>query len=457
MNSILARLNLRLRLTLTAAGVALAALIAIEVLTLSVLRSQLYDTVDANLSLEVRAFQQRLSGSTDVDKLEQMAREFIATDPGAATGLAPVIRVRINGRATLTSTPNKALIHMVSGSAAPGSITTVNGSLGEHRMAAAAIAIAGKPAGDLRVALPLRDAQAVLNALTPLMTIASLLIAAGAGVAARLLVGRALAPVARITETAAGISDRDLSVRIGHRGPADEVGLLARNFDGMLARLEAGFRSRGEVYALASHELRTPLTIIRGHLQVLRQQSNPDPKEVREVLDIALEELERITEEVNDMLLLGRMLLSSATDEQVDLRKLLLDIHRRARGAAPQHWVVETPSAVVVKGNRDQLSKALLNLVVNAARHTPEQGEIRLSCAAHDGRARVVVADSGEGIALDDLPRVFEPWFRGDAGRSIGGLGLTVVQEVIRGHGGEIHVESEPGSGTRFTIDLPLA
>lgn len=239
MNSILARLNLRLRLTLTAAGVALAALIAIEVLTLSVLRSQLYDTVDANLSLEVRAFQQRLSGSTDVDKLEQTAREFIATDPGAASGLAPVIRVRINGRATLTSTPNKALIQMVSGSAAPGSITTVNGSLGEHRMAAAAIAIAGKPAGDLRVALPLRDAQAVLNALTPLMTIASLLIAAGAGVAAHLLVGRALAPVARITETAAGISDRDLSLRIGHRGPADEVGLLARNFDGMLARLEA--------------------------------------------------------------------------------------------------------------------------------------------------------------------------------------------------------------------------
>ena len=110
-----------------------------------------------------------------------------------------------------------------------------------------------------------------------------------------------------------------------------------------------------------------------------------------------------------------------------------------------------------MNGNGEQLSRALLNLVVNAIRHTPADGEIRLRCETMWPLAIVTVADSGEGISAEDVSHVFEPWYRGGHRSSEGGLGLTVVQQVVQAHGGEVRVESRPGAGTRFTIELPLA
>jgi signal transduction histidine kinase len=438
-------------------AIVIAALVAVDVITILVLSAQLFGTVDANVALEMRAFQQRVAGSADSSQLERAARDFIGTDPGSASGLAPVIRVRVTGGSTLASTTNPVLLQMLAKPANAGVITTVTGARGDYRVAAAGISIHGKPVGDVRIALPLRDAQSLLSTLVPLIVLLSLVVAVAAGGAAFLIAERALEPMALMTATAADITEQDLSPRIDHKGPADEVGRLARNFDAMLERLEAGFQRREEVYAVASHELRTPLTIIRGHLQVLRRQSNPNPQEVNEAIDVALEELERMTAEVNDLLFLGRMLVGRPTALPVDLRQLLLDVQRRAGGAGPQHWVIEARAKAIVNGNGEQLSRALLNLVVNAIRHTPADGEIRLRCETMWPLAIVTVADSGEGISAEDVSHVFEPWYRGGHRSSEGGLGLTVVQQVVQAHGGEVRVESRPGAGTRFTIELPLA
>ncbi len=454
---LLARLGLRVRLTLTAAALVLVALIAVELVTVAILRTQLYGTVDANVALEVRAFQQRVSYAATATDVDVTAREFIASDPAAASGLAPVIRVQLTGAAPITNTKDSSLLAMVGGSAMSGAIATVTGKHGDYRMAAATISLGGKRIGDVRVALPLHDAQAILATLAPVMTLICLGIAAASGLLTYGVVGRALAPVTRIRLAAAGITERDFGHRVENRGPRDEVGQLAEVFDDMVTRLEHGFHQREKVYALASHELRTPLTVIRGHLQVLKRQKQPSSDEVQQTLDVALEELERVTEDVNDLLFLSRIQVDKVSTKSVDVRELLLEVHRRARGASTQHWVVYAPKAVVVRGSREQLARAVLNLVVNAARHTPESGEIYLSCQSSGGHALISVADSGNGIAPEHLPHVFEPWFKDGQSRSDGGLGLTVVYEVARAHGGAVQVESKAGAGARFTIELPLA
>jgi two-component system OmpR family sensor kinase len=457
LDQLLARLGIRIRLSLTAAALVLVALIAVELVTLAILRTQLYGTVDANVALEVRAFQQRLSYAATPTDVDLTTREFITSDPAAASGLAPVIRVQLAGGATISNTKDKALLAMVGRSGTFGEISTVTGARGDYRMAAAKISLGGKSIGDVRVALPLHDAQVILGTITPVISLLCLGIAAASGLLTYGVVGRALAPVTRIRLTAAGITERDFGHRIEHRGPRDEVGQLAEVFDEMVTRLELGFHQREKVYALASHEMRTPLTIIRGHLQVLRRQRQPSSGEVQQTIDVALQELERVTEDVNDLLFLSRIQTDKVSTKTVDVRELLLEVHRRARGASTQHWVVYAPKAVMVRGNREQLARALLNLVVNAARHTPESGEIHLSCQSSGGHALITVADSGNGIAPEHLPHVFEPWFKDGRSRSDGGLGLTVVYEVARTHGGAVHVESKPGAGARFTIELPLA
>lgn len=301
------------------------------------------------------------------------------------------------------------------------------------------------------------DSGAILrNLLTPLVLANAAIIGLG-GLLAYLVIGGALAPIRRISSTAAGISEGDLSRRIAHRGPRDEVGQLAETFDAMLARLQSGFEQRQAFYALASHELRTPITIVRGHLEVLRRTERPDPEEVRETLEIALEELGRMTAEVNDMLLLGRMLLGQPGELQpLDAGSVLLEVYRRARGLAVRDWQVQVDEPAPIRANPEHLRRALLNLVTNAVHHTDEGNRIRLGCRSSGEWVLIEVADSGDGISAADLPHVFAPWYRaGEQEGSVGGLGLMIVREVARAHGGDVDVVSNKQSGTTFVIRLP--
>jgi two-component system OmpR family sensor kinase len=452
-------LSLRLRLTLLWCAVSLVVLVGLELLSLAVLGAQLDGAVDRELALEARQYQTEVAGASTQTELGQRANAFLAADVDSGRGFSAVYRVRLEDGTVLSNSGDSHLLDALAAARVqPGVPTTVHSAaVGDVRVAVIPIVEDGRPVGEFRIALPLTGVQATVGAhLTPLLVGNALLIALG-GILAYAVTGHALAPVRRITATAACISEGDLSRRIGYRGPRDEVGRLAETFDAMLARLQGGFEQRQAFYALASHELRTPLTIVRGHLEVLRRMERPPVEEVRETLDVSLEEIDRITDEVNDMLLLGRMLLGQAGPFPViDATAVLIDVHRKARRLAVRDWQLDVAGAAPVQAEAEQLSRALLNLVTNAVRHTEDGQQVRLACRRTGEWIELEVVDTGDGVRASDLPHLFDPWYRaGKRDGRIGGLGLLIVREVATVHGGRVDVASREGHGTTFTIRLP--
>ncbi|HEY7198581.1 MAG TPA: HAMP domain-containing sensor histidine kinase [Candidatus Dormibacteraeota bacterium] len=452
-------LSLRLRMTLLWCAVSLILLLGLELLSLAVLSAQLNGAIDSDLALVASQYQDRVSDSVSLADLRYRAQAFLAADQDAGHGFAAVYRIELDDGTVLSNNGDRHLLEtMAAANTDPGVPATVHDTeLGDLRMAAIPIMQSGRQVGDFRIALPLAGVQAsVSDHLTPLLIGNAVLISLG-GLLAYLVTGHALAPVRRITTTAGSISEGDLSRRIGYRGPRDEVGRLAETFDAMLGRLQRGFEQRQAFYALASHELRTPLTIVRGHLEVLRRSERPEPEEIRETLDISLEELDRITDEINDMLLLGRMLLGQAFPlVAVDAAAVMTDMHRKARRLAMRDWQLDVVGPALVRADAEQLGRALLNLVTNAVRHTGEGDRVRLACRTEGLWTVLEVEDSGDGIRAADLPHVFDPWYRAGARRdgSVGGLGLMIVREVATAHGGTVDVVSREGRGTTFTIRL---
>jgi signal transduction histidine kinase len=454
-------LSLRLRLTLLWCAVSLVVLLGLELLSMAVLSAQLNGAVDGDLALVAREYQAQVAGASGQAELNQRAHDFLAQDVDAGHGFSAVYRVSLQDGSVLTNSDDTRLLDaMAAARPRPGAPATLHDAkLGDLRVAAIPVVEGGRQVGDFRIALPLAGVEATVAAhLTPLLIGNAVLVALG-GLLAYAVTGHALAPVRRITATAGCISEGDLSRRIGYRGPRDEVGRLAETFDAMLARLQGGFEQRQAFYALASHELRTPLTIVRGHLEVLRRMERPPAEEVRETLDISLEEIDRITDEINDMLLLGRMLLGQAGPlAVVDASAVLTDVHRKARRLAVRDWQLDVAGPAPVRAEAEQLSRGLLNLVTNAVRHTRDGERVRLVCRRAGEWTELQVADAGDGIPASDLPHLFDPWYRaGKRDGRVGGLGLMIVREVAKAHAGRVDVVSREGLGTTFTIRIPVA
>ncbi len=452
-------LSLRLKLSLLWSLLSLLVLLGLEAVALAVLGAQLNGELDRDLALEARQYQQEVAGAANLAELQGRATAFLQQDASAGKGLAAAYVVSFSDGTQLTNTGDAGLrAAMTSAQQTAGQPVTVQDPRrGDIRVAVIPIEQGGRQVGDLRIALPLATTEsAIRNLLTPILVADATLIVLG-GALAYAVIGGGLSPLRTIAATAASISEGDLSRRIGYRAPADQVGQLAEMFRAMLGRLESGFAQRQAFYSLASHELRTPLTIVRGHLEVLRRMKRLDPIEVNEALDIVLEELAGVIVEVNDMLFLGRMLLGQPGPmEELDAGAVLRDVHRRARGLAVRDWQLEISGPAPVRGDAEQLSRALLNLVTNAVRHTREGERVRLACTSWAGWTRLEVADSGDGIRPADLAHVFSPWYRASGGAdSVGGLGLMIVREVARTHGGDAEVQSKEAAGTTFTIRLP--
>ncbi len=252
----------------------------------------------------------------------------------------------------------------------------------------------------------------------------------------------------------------DLSRRVPDTGRTDEIGDLARALNQTLERLERLFRAQQRLLADVSHELRTPLTAIRGNLDLMRRMGNNDP----ESLDIIVDEVARMTRLVGDLLLLARADAGGfpLARAEVELDNLFFDVYRQMR--RPQKNVevaVKDVDQVCVLGDEDRLKQLLINLVDNAIKYTPEAGRVTMSLSKSDGWARVEIADTGMGIPTEDLPFIFDRFYRvqKDRNRAKGGsgLGLSIAKWISKAHGGDIVVTSEIGEGTTFTVSLPLA
>ncbi len=276
---------------------------------------------------------------------------------------------------------------------------------------------------------------------------------------------RALRPLEDVTQAALQITRADdLSRRIPEVGsPGDEVGRLVVAFNSTLERLERLFNAQRQLLQDISHELRTPLTVIRGNLDLLRRMGSTDTESISAMQD----EAGRMSRLVGDLMTLAQA--ESGTlpmaSEPVELDTLLLEIYREARVLAGNRIdlrLVEEDQATV-SGDPDRLKQVLLNLVGNALKYTPEGGEVRLGLRRVGDWARVTVADSGPGIPDDDLPYIFDRFYRVDKSRrredrsTVGaGLGLAIALWLVESHGGRVEVSSRLGKGSTFDVWLPM-
>lgn len=278
----------------------------------------------------------------------------------------------------------------------------------------------------------------------------------GIGLAAALaaLVATAvLRPVRRLTAAAESVAATgDLSERVEQAGE-DELGRLAVRFNEMLAALEESVGKQRRLVADASHELRTPLTAARANVDLVRE-GHLTAEETRRALDEASAELESLTALVADLVELSRGAERKLRVEEVQLDELVAGAVERARSRAAEVTFVTALSPTVVHADPLLLDRAVSNLLDNALKYSPPGAPIEVT--VRDGE--VVVADHGPGVAEEDLPRVFDRFYRAAAARAKpgAGLGLAIVREAAEAHGGTATVESGAG-GARFRLSLPAA
>ena len=328
--------------------------------------------------------------------------------------------------------------------------------------------------GEIEVAQSLRGVDDTLRLVATLLAggiFTSLLLAFLVGA---FLGQNALTPIDRVTQTARSITRAgDLTRRIEQTPTQDEVGRLAATFNEMLGRIEELFRAQQRFLADVSHELRSPLTAIRGNLDLLRRGAAADPQARQLALAAIDSESERMQRLVADLLLLARSDEGIKLQKQsVELDTILLDVYREARVMANGVRVcLGHEDQAQVMGDPDRLKQLFLNLTDNAIKYTPSGGEVTLSLERDTQWVRVSVADTGMGIPPDDLPKIFDRFYRVDKSRTrdpeafgsrsggpVGGtgLGLAIAKWIVEAHDGRVEVQSEVGKGTTFTVWLPL-
>jgi len=312
---------------------------------------------------------------------------------------------------------------------------------------------------------PMDDVQAHLRQWLTFLVVGLPIVAVVALGGGALLVKRALSPVDKIAASAERISSQNLSERLPVARTGDELERLSVALNHMVQRLDEAFQYSRRFVADASHELRTPLTVLRGELESFVQEPQL-PREWRERLGSALEEVERLARIVEGLFAISRLDAGEAAAEWVKL-----DLARLAAATADQMSLLAedkniqvtcaAAEPVWVEGDQARLKQVVVNLLDNAIKYTLQGGAVALSVSVLDSQAVLEVADNGIGIPAEALPRVFDRFFRVDKARSReqggAGLGLSIVKSICTAHHGHVGATSAPGQGSRFRVELPLA
>ncbi len=273
-------------------------------------------------------------------------------------------------------------------------------------------------------------------------------------------------PLKEVALTAQRITHEDLGARIVSKAPTAEIQDLVDEFNGMVSRLESSFAYIVQSNAFMAHELKTPLAIIRGEAEIALKKER-DGDEYRRVIRVGLEETIRMLKTIDDLLCLTKMNYrpESLEFEQIDLGELLREIHEQHEVLAAKNDVCMRlalrDEPLLVNGDRLSLRRLFFNLIDNALKFTPPAGDVEITAARVDGAAAVSISDTGIGIAGENLPKLFDKFYRvsGEKQGSVSGsgLGLCIAQSIARLHRGSITVASALHRGSTFTVTIPLA
>jgi two-component system sensor histidine kinase MprB len=458
-------MSFRRRIVLLAAGAVAAAIALAAVVTYVVVGHELRGAVDASLrslrpkvvfisrteagqSVTTRKVQPGDAGTDEVFQAQ--------LPPTAFGGSAGVVQ------ATL---PNGDVIHSASGPSLPTTSAVREVSSGKRDetlrdetvrgVHTRVLTTRGPDGSTLQIAKSLTDVDDTLERLRWILlavTIGGVGLASGLGVGVSRVATR---PLSRLTATAEQVT---ATGELHHRiEPAadDEPGRLAAAFNAMLGALEASRDAQRQLVADASHELRTPLTAIRANVELLERAREMPPADRAEILASVRGQLEDLTILVGDLVDLARP-GERAHEPPEDLRldELVRDAVERARRHAPSTEFLLTTRPCMVSGSRGRLARAVANLLDNAVKWGPPGAPVEVSVDAGE----VIVRDHGPGIADDDLPHVFDRFYRAPAARGLpgSGLGLAIVRHVADAHGGSVVAEQAPGGGARLRLALPL-
>lgn len=303
--------------------------------------------------------------------------------------------------------------------------------------------------------------QDTLNGLQRALLIGDVILVALASAVGWWIAGWSLRPVSHITRTVQAIGESQrLDRRVAYSGPADQIGELVFTVNRMLDRLEDSIASQRRFIADASHELRTPLTTLRLNVDLLRRDGS-EPPERAEVLDDVATELDRLSRMAQGLLDLARADAGLHIEKQVVradeiVREVYHQVKPTADGVALN---IGELVPLDLSANPDYLKQLLLTLVDNALKYTPSGGKVLLDLERDGPWIKFIIADTGRGIAPDDIPHIFDRFYRSRAVRHQRGtgLGLAVAQWIAHEHGGYIEVQSEVGHGSRFTVWLPVS
>ena len=453
--------------TKLAAAIALVAAVAIGASFPAVYSgtgSRLRAQIDASLHTQAAEWAQfsARSALTPPAALTRVARRFLANQRYHPESL--VIAIQVSGGRTLSSDPELLAgdeAHGTAGAllAAPGGLSDrVVPGAGPMRVLSEPILAGARRVGTARFANPLRP---VSDAQTSVLQTFALV--GGLALAAAILAGVGLAvvitaPLRRIAAVAEVAATGDLSVRAGAIKGRDEVAMLARRFDQMLARLERAFARQRQFVSDASHELRTPLAVARAQVELLDREHDPDRRhESHATLLRRLDEIDRL---IADMLTLasaeGGHLVEPA---EFDLAGFFDDISRELPLFGDRDFSVTAVDGTLL-ADQGRLTQVIRNLVRNAVTHTHAGDRIAITASVHGERLQIAVSDTGAGIPADQLERIFERFHRVEQSRSRDrggtGLGLPIARAIVEAHGGWIRAEaSSSGQGATLRFELP--
>ena len=463
-------MTLRTRLTLSYVGFFAVALIVLDIGLYLIVRQALIGGIDSELNTAAQIIQQDFTSSNEAllaffrnrrtldvflsDFAETNLYAQVFTPDGAVVQMSPNLSEPMPAQRDLIQ---RALEREESSAILDAGYLRL-------RTYYAPLTFRNEVVGVLEIGRSMKEADLALKLLFYALLGGGAVVLLAAARGGAWLTRAAFRPIDEVTRTAQSIvRAEDLSRRVPVPTAQDELQRLTITVNDLLGRLEDLFSAQRRFVADVSHELRTPLAAMQGNLEVLDRGAARDPELLAESLADMRREVARLIRMANDLLLLAQSEAGiQLRHEPVELDTLLLEIHRELRPLANGVQLrIGEEDQIVVCGDRDRIKQALLNLGVNALQHTPPGGSVTLGLERDNDWVSVSVRDTGVGIPAEDVPHVFERFYRVDKARSREkggtGLGLSIAQWIAQAHGGRLEVASEVGVGTVLTLTLPVA